>query len=202
MRHKYIVAMAISILCILFIGLCVVMATPAKAYEGVRITTAKQDALHQAAELLRNAGFSDDSEPIRALSEAWWQEQEDLDIIAKVIQHEADPAYCEWEHSLAVGVVILNRVASPYFHGDTVKEVVAWPGQYLPSYTWGFENVPRRCYDAAKAVMDGDHDIPSDVYWQAEFPQGKEIWKIFRVDTGYYSSVTYICRGIVGVDNG
>ena len=199
MKQKYIVAMAISILCLVFIGLCVVMAMPAKAYEGTRITTAKQDALHEAAELLRAAGFADDDPAIKALSDAWWQEQEDLDIIAKVIANEADPAYCEWEHSLAVGVVILNRVRSPYFHGDTVKEVVAWPGQYLPSYTWGFDSVPRRCYEAAKAVMDGDHEIPDDVYWQAEFVQGTAIWKVFRVDTGYYSSTTYICRGIPGV---
>ena len=190
-----------SIICaiLILIALVVMMATNARAYEGERITTKRQDALHEAAEILRAAGFKDDSAPIMALSAAWWQEQEDLSIIAKTIQHEANPVYCEWEHSLAVGVVILNRVASPYFHGDTVKEVVGWPGQYLESYTYGFDEVPRLCYEAAKAVMDGDHEIPSDVYWQAEFLQGTSVWKIFRVDTGYYSSTTYICRGIPGI---
>jgi len=199
LKHKYIEAMLIALLCMVFIVLCIIMATPANAYEGTRITTARQDALHEAAELLRAAGLPDDDPAIRALSAEWWKEWEDLSIIAKTIQHEANPEYCEWEHSLAVGVVILNRVASPYFHGDTVKEVVAWPGQYLVSYTYGFENVPRLCYEAAKAVMDGDHDIPDDVYWQAEFPQGVSIWKTFRVDTGWYASTTYICRGIPGV---
>ena len=199
MKHKYIVAMGVAILCMIFIALCVLMATPTKAYEGERITTARQDALHDAAERLRAAGYAEDTPIIRALSAAWWEEQEALDIVAKVIAHEADPRYCEWEHSVAVGVVILNRVASPYFHGDTVKEVVAWPGQYLESYTYGFENVPRKCYEVAKTVMDGDHDVPSDVFWQAEFIQGVSVWKTFRVDTGYYSSTTYICRGIPGV---
>ena len=199
MKHKYIVAMGVAILCMIFIALCVLMATPASAYDGSRITTARQDALHEAADLLRASGLREDDPAIMVLSAEWWKEWEDLNIIAKTIQHEANPEYCEWEHSLAVGVVILNRVASPYFHGDTVKEVVAWPGQYLSSYTYGFENVPRKCYEAAKAVMDGDHEIPDDVYWQAEFVQGTSIWKVFRVDTGYYSSTTYICRGIPGV---
>jgi hypothetical protein len=118
-----------------------------------------------------------------------------MDILAKVVAHEADPAYCQPEHSLAVAVVVLNREASPYFP-NSVKEVVAAPGQYLESYTYGFENTPRRCYEIAKAALDGDHDIPDDCYWQAEFPQGREVWKIYRVDTGWYASTTFICRGV------
>ena len=46
MKHKYIVAMGVAILCMIFIALCVLMATPAAAYDGSRITTARQDALH------------------------------------------------------------------------------------------------------------------------------------------------------------
>jgi hypothetical protein len=86
-------------------------------------------------------------------------------------------------------------VASEYFP-DTVKEVVSAPGQYLPAYCYGFEKVPRQCYEAAKAALDGDHNVPADAYWQAEFPQGREVWKIYRVDTGWYASTTFICRGV------
>lgn len=197
MNHKYIVALAITILCMLFIALCVLMATPARAYEPP-IRTARQEALHADAENLRAVGVSDDDPMIRALSDAWWAEQEKLDILAKLVAHEADPQWCEWEHSLAVACVVLNRVASPYFP-NTVKEVVAAPGQYLESYTHDFADTPRLCYEVAKAALDGDHEIPSDVYWQAEFLQGTSVWKVFRVDTGYYSSTTYICRGIPGV---
>ena len=195
MKHKYIVALGIAILCIVFIALCVAMATPAAAYEGDPIWTNRMLILHYAADMLREAGFSDDSEPIRALSAEWWREQEDLDIIAKVVAHEADPQWCEWEHSVAVAVVVLNRVASPYFP-NTVKEVVAAPGQYLPAYTYGFENTPRLCYEVAKAAMDGDHDVPSDCYWQDNKIQGTSIWKSFVCDTGWFKSTTYICRGI------
>lgn len=199
MKHKYIVAMGVAILCMIFIALCVLMATPTKAYDGERITTARQDALHEAADLLRAAGLPDDDPALRALSAEWWADQEALDILAKVVKNEADPQWCEWEHSVAVAVVVLNRVASPYFP-NTVKEVVAAPGQYLPSYTCGFENTPRLCYDVAKAALDGDHDVPADCYWQDTSIQGTSIWKAFTVDTGWFRSTTYICRGIPGVD--
>ena len=182
---------------VLFVALFVILVTPVNAYEGTRITTAKQDALHEAADLLRAAGFSDDDPAIKALSDAWWRDQEALDIIAKVVAHEADPQWCEWEHSVAVAVVVLNRVASPYFP-NTVKEVVAAPGQYLPAYTYGFENTSRLAYEAAKAAMDGEHDVPADCYWQDTHIQGTSIWKAFVCDTGWFKSTTYICRGIVG----
>lgn len=198
MKHNNIVRGIVICMVVLFVALCVILATPAGAYDGNPIWTKKQIALHEAAEILRAAGISDDAPTIKALSETWWQEQEDLNILAKVVAYEADPQWCEWEHSVAVAVVVLNRVASPYFP-DTVKEVVAQPGQYLPAYTYGFEQTPRLCYEVAKAAMDGDHDVPSDCYWQDNTIQGKSIWKSFTVDTGYFRSTTYICRGIPGV---
>ena len=198
MKHNHIVRGIVICMALILIVLCVILATPAGAYDGTRITTARQVALHAAADLLRAAGLPDDDPAIRALSEEWWREQEALDILAKVVTHEADPQWCEWEHSVAVAVVVLNRVASPYFP-NTVRDVVAAPGQYLPSYTWGFENTPRLCYEVAKAALDGDHDVPADCYWQDCTIQGVSIWKAFTVDTGWFRSTTYICRGIPGV---
>ena len=197
MKHKNLITAAMLVILVAAVVI-ILAAIPTKAYDGERITTAKQDALHVAAELLRAAGYTDDSEPIRTLSAAWWEEQESLDILAKVIAHEADPRYCEWEHSVAVGVVVLNRVKSPYFP-DSVREVVAAPGQYLPSYCYGFDQTPRKAYEAAKAALDGDHDVPEDCYWQDCHVQGVSVWKAFVCDTGWFHSVTYICRGIVGV---
>lgn len=198
MKHKHIEALLIAIICIVFIVFCVLLATPVGAYDGTRIITARQDALHRAADSLRMAGLREDDPAIRALSAEWWAEQEALDIIAKVVKNEADPQWCDWEHSVAVAVVVLNRVASPYFQ-DTVKEVVAAPGQYLPAYTRDFADTPRLCYEVAKAALDGDHDVPSDCYWQDTSIQGTAIWKAFTVDTGWFRSTTYICRGIPGV---
>ena len=195
MKHNYIVPLIVAVLALILIVFCVALATPAYAYDGTRITTARQEALHEAADILRSCGYAGDSEVIRAIQAEWRAEQERLDIIAKVIDHEAPPAWCEWEHSVAVGVVVLNRVASPLFP-NTVKEVVAAPGQYLRSYTYGFDGTSRIAYEAAKAALDGEHDVPSDCFWQDNHVQGKAIWKAFTVDTGWYRSTTYICRGV------
>lgn len=193
MKHKYIVAGGVVILALVLIVLCVLMATPAAAYEGSRITTARQDALHEAADILRGYGYADDSEAIRALSDAWWAEQEALDIVARVVQGEAGG--CPWMHQVAVAAVVVNRVHSEYFP-DTVREVVAAPGQYTTLYLTGFEKTDRQCYEAAKKALDGESGVPEDVIWQAEFVQGKEVWWQSDVDTGWYRSTTYFCRGV------
>lgn len=177
----------------LFIAFCVMLATPAKAYDGERITTAKQDALHNAADLLRAAGLPDDDPAIMALSAEWWREQEALDIVARVVMGEA--GNCPWMHQVAVAAVVVNRVNSPYFP-DTVREVVAAPGQYTTLYLTGFEHTTRQCYEAAKKALDGESGVPEDVIWQAEFRQGAEVWWISEVDTGWYKSTTYFCRGV------
>lgn len=193
MKHKYIVAMGVAILCMIFIALCVLMATPVGAYDGSRITTARQDALHRAADSLRMAGLCEDDPAIRALSAEWWAEEEALDIVARVVQGEAGG--CPWEHQVAVAAVVVNRVNSPYFP-DAVREVVASPGQYTTLYLSGFDKTSRQCYEAAKTALDGTDDVPDDVIWQAEFPQGTEIWWISKVNTGWFASTTYFCRGV------
>ena len=186
---------AFIILAVLALFMLMLMLTPAEAYDGEPVRTTRQETLHTAADILRSYGYAEDSEAIRALGDAWRQEQENLDIIAKTIQHEADPEWCAWEHSVAVGAVVVNRVKSPHFP-DTVKEVVAAPGQYRVDYTYGFGKTSRLAYLAAKAALDGDHDVPEDAYWQDNRVQGRRIWKAFTVDTGYFRSTTYICCGV------
>lgn len=196
MRHKNELRGVVICMAVLLVMLLVILLTPAEAYDGEPIRTARQETLHTAADILRSYGYAEDSEAIRALGDAWRQEQEALDITAKVIENEAPPQWCEWEHSVSVGAVVVNRKNSPYFP-DTVKEVVEAPGQYLPAYTRNFDGTSRLAYLAAKAAMDGDHDVPEDAYWQDNRVQGKRIWKAFTVDTQYgFHSVTYICCGV------
>lgn len=193
MKHKYIVAGGVVLLTLILIVLCVAAATPAAAYEGERITTARQDALHEAAELLRAAGLAEDDPAIMVLSAEWWAEQEAIDIVARVVHGEAGD--CPWMHQVAVAAVVVNRVHSPYFP-DTVREVVAAPGQYTTLYLTGFDQASRQCYEAAKKALDGESGVPEDVIWQAEFVQGKEVWWQSDIDTGWYRSTTYFCRGV------
>ena len=197
MRHRNELRGAVICMAVLLLLLLVILITPADAAYGV--TTQRQDDLHTDAENLRALGYKDDSEVIQRIKAAWAQEDEDLSIVAKVIQNEADPAWCEWEHSVAVGAVVVNRKNSPRFP-DTIKGVVAAPGQYLVSYTYDFSNVTELAYLAAKAALDGDHDVPDNAYWQDNRIQGVYVWKSFLLNTGWYRSTTYICCGIPGVE--
>ena len=113
----------------------------------------------------------------------------DIDILANAIAGEAP--YCPQEHQVAVAAVILNRVADERFPG-TVAGVVGQEGQYSPSYLTG--TAPEECYEAAQKALDGEHTVPPDVVYQANFPQG-EVWWESTVDTGYWRSTTYFCKG-------
>lgn len=194
-RHNNNSALCIALLFLVALALLVALAGIAHAEEPVR--TARQDALHEAAEILRAAGYAEDGAVILALQTEWTAEQEALDIVARVVAGEAGG--CPWEHQVAVAAVVVNRVASPYFP-DTVREVVAQPGQYTDAYLSGFDRTPHQCYEAAKTALDGTDAVPDDVIWQAEFQQGTSVWWISEVDTGWYRSTTYFCRGVVGVD--
>lgn len=198
MRHKNELRGAVICMAIILILMLVILLSPADAAYGV--TTQRQDDLHTAADILRSLGYADDSEVIQRIKAEWWAEQERLDITAKVIQFEADPQWCDWDHSVAVGAVVVNRERSPHFP-NTIREVVAQPGQYLKSYTYDFSGTTELAYLAAKAALDGDHDVPSNAYWQDNNIQGVSIWKAFEVNTKYgFHSVTYICCGIPGYD--
>lgn len=183
-------AVKVILAAVLLVGVALITgAAPAPAEGPIR--TAKQTALHEAADVLRAAGYTDESAEIRALSAAWFDEQEQLDIVAKVVKGEARD--CPAEHQIAVAAVVVNRVNDPRFPA-TVREVVAAPNQYHASYLSGFSGTPRSCYEAAKIALDGTDAVPDDIVWQAQFPQGREAWWISEVDTGWFKSTTYFCR--------
>lgn len=179
------------ILAVIIVFIFVLLLVPADAYEGEPVWTARQEELHLCAEEMRDAGISEDQ--IAPLSAEWWEEKETLDIVARVVQGEAGA--CPWMHQVAVAAVVVNRIHSPLFP-DTAREVVAQPYQYTTLYLYGFEKTSRQCYEAAKKALDGESGVPEDVIWQAEFRQGKEVWWQSDVDTGWWRSTTYFCRGI------
>lgn len=189
MKHKNELRGAVICMAVLLVMLLVILLTPAKAYDGEPVRTARQEELHLRAEEMRDAGISEDQ--IAPLSAEWWEEKETLDIVARVVQGEAGA--CPWMHQVAVAAVVVNRIHSPLFP-DTAREVVAQPYQYTTLYLYGFEKTSRQCYEAAKKALDGESGVPEDVIWQAEFRQGKEVWWQSDVDTGWWRSTTYFCR--------
>ena len=86
MRLKSKIIGAWICLLVILLFLLVVILSPAEA---AYVTTARQDELHAQADALRALGYAEDSEAIQALSSAWWQEEDALNIIAKVIANEA-----------------------------------------------------------------------------------------------------------------
>ena len=189
MRHRNELRGALICIGVLLLLMLVILLTPADAAYGV--TTQRQDDLHTDAENLRALGYKDDSDEIKALQAEWWEEQEALDIIARVVQGEAGG--CPWMHQLAVAAVVVNRINSPLFP-NTAREVVAAPMQYTTLYLRDFDKTSEQCYLAAKKALDGESGVPTDIIWQAQFPQGKETWWISYVDTGWFASTTYFCR--------
>lgn len=114
----------------------------------------------------------------------------DLDILANVINGEAPN--CPQEHQIAVAAVVLNRVADDRFPA-TVSGVVGQAGQYSEAYLHGTD-APADCYEAAQLALDGKHDVPPDVIYQANFPHGSGVWWESTIDTGWFRSTTYFCR--------
>lgn len=184
-------ALIVVLICFVIIFLALCFAPNAVAYDGEPIRTAKQEYLHAVAEMFRARGYAEDSDIILALQGLWIEEQEALDIVARVVQGEAGG--CPWMHQVAVAAVVVNRINSPLFP-DTAREVVAQPMQYTTLYLKGFDKTSRQCYEAAKKALDGESGVPEDVIWQAEFRQGKEVWWESTIDTGWYRSTTYFCR--------
>lgn len=87
--------------------------------------------------------------------------QSDLDLLARLIHAEARGE--SYEGKLAVGQVVLNRVASSQFP-NTIQEVIYQPRQFTPTSNGAIHNTPNvDSIRAAKEVLS-NHE-PSDIYY-------------------------------------
>lgn len=122
--------------------------------------------------------------------------EEELEYLAMVIYQEAGADSCSNETRLAVGTVVMNRVADPRFP-DTIYDVLMQKQQYGRFYWTGLVWADRasepneahaveRAYECAKKILEGYRSFDSDVIWQAEFAQGSEIVS--------YQDGIYFCR--------
>lgn len=114
---------------------------------------------------------------------------DDLYCLAHIINAEAGDDNCTHEHRVAVGSVVINRVAADDFP-DTVRGVVFDPGQYSPTWNGTFEKEPSQdSWDTAEFLLENGSQIPEDCIWQAEFKQGSGEWNHYKTIYG----ITYIC---------
>lgn len=103
---------------------------------------------------------------------------DELLLLAKIITSEAGSNWLSMEWKMAVGEVLLNRVASPEFP-NTLKECVYQPGQYSGSNSSRFANLTPypSCIEAAARLLSGERvlNAPSVVF-QANFRQGSGVY--------------------------
>ena len=112
--------------------------------------------------------------------------KEDQILLAKVIYAEAtENPNLRTQDRQYVGAVIMNRLNSGYY-GSTLKDVIYAPRQYACIYSQKFKsNPPQECLDIAYQLLSGEtFGVPSNVFFQAQFPQGKGTWK--KVGVHYY----------------
>lgn len=178
-----------------------------------------QDQAHQTAESLRKKGYSDSSAYVQAAKSTWNEAQkaiagyqklaqysdEDIRILTTTVLHEA--GHTTEQLRQYVAQVVLNRVEDSRFP-DTVKGVITQPGQYSTKYaTVEAANAIQAtdskngtyyygiCEDSVKAAMMGQVEMPSNVLYQANFSQGKGVWKSVYFNSGWYASTSYFCYG-------
>lgn len=110
---------------------------------------------------------------------------EDLEHLALVIYQEAGGDACSDVTRMAVGTVVMNRVADDHFP-DTIEGVLTQRAQYGRLYWTGLEwperasqpgeaHAVQRARDCAARILEGERTLPEDVVYQAEFKQGTEV---------------------------
>ena len=113
--------------------------------------------------------------------------QSDLEQLAALIYAEGgSSSWVSWEHCLAIGSVVMNRVVLPNW-GDTVHDVIWREGQYPATRSNTTYN--ERSYEAALYVLE--NGPTSDAVYQANFPQGIQTIAVYDYP-GH--STTYICK--------
>ena len=117
---------------------------------------------------------------------------QDLYLLSKLIASEAGSAWLSVEWKMAVGEVLLNRVASLEFP-DTIEGCIFAPGQYYNVITGAFYGILPD-YDsviAATRLLYGERVLKdSSVVFQANFTQG-EVYTVLYDDL---LGATYFCK--------
>lgn len=101
--------------------------------------------------------------------------ENDLYILSHIIS--AESGNCSEEMMIAVGSVVLNRVADERFP-DNIEDVVFQKGQYSPTWNGAYYNEPTDgAVEVAKMLLQDGSQLDASVVWQAEFRQGNGVYK-------------------------
>lgn len=116
---------------------------------------------------------------------------EELDLLARIINAEA--GIMSDEAQQLTGNVVLNRVDDARFP-NTIKEVIYQKGQYAPTWNGAIKKEPtQRAISNAKRLLEGERFCDGTVVWQAEFKQGKGVYKKITETINGYTYTMYFC---------
>lgn len=119
-------------------------------------------------------------------------EFEELWLLSKIIYAEAGSVWLPMDWKMAVGEVVLNRMASPEFP-DTMREVLEQPGQYYGRGSYYFESIrpSAECVEAARRLLEGERVLcEPGVVFQSNYRLGSGVFLELR-DSLLGS--TYLC---------
>lgn len=104
-------------------------------------------------------------------------------LIAKIVEIECGADYICLEQKLLTASVLVNLVFAESFPPTTVEEVIHYPGAYYPRTHVYFQNLipTSRSLAVANYVVNNGVICPSNVIYEANFPQGSGIYKSFYV---------------------
>ena len=102
---------------------------------------------------------------------------DDTSLLAALIYCEAGNQ--SYEGMVAVGAVVMNRVASPLFP-STISDVIYQSGQFTPASSGALSSalasgVPSSCYSAAVDAINGSNPVGSALYFNTGSGQGVKI---------------------------
>ena len=114
---------------------------------------------------------------------------DDMLLLARVMYNEAGSDWLSDEWKMAVGEVVLNRVASPEFP-NSIYEVIAQPRQY-GNLAYSSLRPSERCVKLAVNLLAGARVLnePSVVF-QSNFVQGSGVYRVFY---DRLLGATYLC---------
>lgn len=102
---------------------------------------------------------------------------DDVSLLAALIYCEAGNQ--SREGKVAVGAVVMNRIASSSYPGS-IREVVYQSGQFSPAISGWLDQVlasgaPSDCYEAAQAALNGENPVPGALYFNTSAGKGTKI---------------------------
>jgi len=109
--------------------------------------------------------------------------ENDVDLLAKLIQAECGADWCSDELQLYVGSVVLNRVRSADFPDD-IESVIYQTGQYSTTKYMDYITPSDRAIENAEYLLEFGSILESEYVFQANFKQGTDVFEVQGVYFG------------------